>query len=72
MDEQHKRELTGHGYTFMAHDASVAGWRNELASVTTDLPGFYHTTWEEVAQAKATDGVIRVAWLASKAWLGVH
>jgi hypothetical protein len=71
MDKIRRRELVeNYQYTFNGETATVAGYENPCASVTTNLPGFYRATWEEIEKAANTNGVIHEVYLVSNAWLG--
>lgn len=59
------------GLSWRGSRAHVAGWTQEYATVTTERPGFWATSWDAVEraiEARTFDG--EVLWLSSSAWLG--
>jgi hypothetical protein len=73
-EEKRKRLLdtaNALGLTWHGDKAHVAGWKSDLATVTTRRPFFWGCSWEAVERAiKRGDFDGEALWLTSRAWLG--
>ena len=70
MTDEQKRLLveSSAGSTLEGSRCSVAGWRNEEATLTPDFGGFWTATWEKVSEVLSGDKNFHAADVRFSSW----